>query len=224
MSDRFSRRDLPRATSQLRAEKRGGKPVIVGYAAVFYKEGDTGTEFRLATDMVERIMPGAFDAALREDDVRALFNHERSNLLGRRKPGDSSATLRLSVDDVGLLYEIDPPDTQVARDLLVSLERGDVDGSSFQFDVYTSWGAKRGDVTWREINGLSVREIRSLELLDVGPVVFPAYAGTSSGVRSNDAELTRIRQEMQAAIQRSAPSDDEDELLLAAALARPLAK
>lgn len=223
MNERFARRDLTRATSQLRAEKRGGKQVIVGYAAVFYKEGDPGTEFRLWSDMVERIMPGAFDAALREDDVRALFNHERNNLLGRRKPGDSSATLRLSVDDVGLLYEIDPPDTQVARDLLTSLERGDVDGSSFQFDVYTNYGAKRGDITWRETNGVTIREIRSLELLDVGPVVFPAYASTSSGVRSNDAELTRMRQEKQLALKRDTSADDEDELLLAAALARPLA-
>jgi HK97 family phage prohead protease len=50
-------------------------------------------------------------------------------VLGRNKSG----TLRLSVDGIGLRYEIDPPDTQAARDLIESLRRGDVSGSSFAF-------------------------------------------------------------------------------------------
>ena len=50
--------------------------VISGYGAVFYREGHTGTEYRLWDDVVERVMPGAFDRAIREDDVRSLFNHD----------------------------------------------------------------------------------------------------------------------------------------------------
>lgn len=214
-------RNLPAAASNVRAEKRGGKSVIVGYAAVFYRDGQDGTEYKLFPDLVERIMPGAFDAALREDDVRALFNHDRSQVLGRRRPGDATPTVRLSVDSTGLLYEIDPPDTQYARDLVASLERGDIDGSSFSFDTYVNWGAKRGDITWRETNGLTIREVRALELFDVGPVTFPAYAATSSGLRSDGEDAKRLLADRDE-FRRSLPNDDEDELLLAAALAKPL--
>ncbi len=50
-------------------------------------------------------------------------------LLGRTL----SQTLRLAVDDTGLEYEVDLPDTQYARDLAALAERGDVQHSSFAF-------------------------------------------------------------------------------------------
>ena len=66
--------------------------------------------------------PNAFDRALAEsDDVRGLFNHDPDNLLGRT----SSGTMRLSVDKKGLLYETDPGDTNVGRDVVQHIKRGD---------------------------------------------------------------------------------------------------
>ncbi len=166
-------RYLLQERARVHVERRGegDAPVIVGYGAVFYREGDADTEYPLWGNVVERIMPGAFDRAIREDDVRSFFNHDANLVLGRNR----SQTLRLSVDAVGLRYEVDPPDTQAARDLVVSLERGDVDGSSFMFVPE--------EVVWRETDELEVREIVSVQLWEVGPVVFPAYEGTTSGVR-----------------------------------------
>jgi len=155
--------------------RANGKPVIVGVAAVFYKPSDPGSEYWLYPDMVERIKPGAFDRAVKEDDVRALVNHLPSLILGRNK----AKTLRLFVDSVGLRYEIGPPDTQAARDVLESLKRGDVDGSSFSFRdkkvVYSKETRVNGDVIY-------VRELHDVILFDVGPVAFPAYPSASSGV------------------------------------------
>jgi len=143
-----------------------GKVKITGYAALFNSLSEDLGGFR------EKILPGAFDAVLK-DDVRALWNHDESIVLGRTKSG----TLRLFTDDVGLGYEITPPDTQAARDLLVSIGRGDIDGSSFGFLV------GKGNDSFSTDNGKTVRTIRSFsKLYDVSPVTYPAYTATSTDI------------------------------------------
>lgn len=187
---------LPDRPVQLRGDE-GKTPTISGYAAVFYRADDPGTEYELFRynnyRVVERLMPGCFDRAVKEDDIRALFNHNQDAILGRARAG----TLRLSIDNTGLRYEIDPPDTQTARDLLESLKRGDVSGSSFSFDY------RAKDVILQSENDGSERdliEVRDVTLYDIGPVTFPAYTSTTSGVRSLDEEalkreLDRLRGE-----------------------------
>lgn len=158
-------------------EKRDdGTSRIVGYGSVFY-DGTERTEFELWEGMRERIMPGAFDRALRDgDDVRGLFNHDTNHVLGRTKSG----TMRLLADRRGLRYEITPPDTQSARDLVTLIQRGDVTGSSFSFMVSGEnfVTEKRGGAS------VKIREITNIEpLYDVGPVTFPAYEATEASVR-----------------------------------------
>lgn len=145
-------------------------PIIRGHAAVFDTLSENLGGFR------EKIAPGAFDSVL-ADDVRALYNHDPNHVLGRSKSG----TLRLSVDDRGLHYEIDPPDTQIARDLITSLRRGDVDQSSFGFSV------DKDD--WKEDDdGRVIRTIiKFRRLYDVSPVTYPAYPDATVGLRSLDA-------------------------------------
>jgi HK97 family phage prohead protease len=152
--------------------------VIEGYGAVFYRAGDPATEFELFTDYYERILPGAFDDQL-AGDVRSLFNHDSNWVLGRTK--SDPPTLELSVDQVGLRYRVTPPDTQAVRDqVLAPIQRGDLDGSSFMFfPVRTSWVQEHRD--GREV---SIRQIEKVSLIEVGPVTFPAYKGTSAGVRA----------------------------------------
>lgn len=176
--------------SPVRVEQRAeGQQKIVGLAAVHFREGDPGTEYELWEDYFERIKPGAFNRAIDEaHDVRGLFNHNPSYLLGRTAAG----TLRLASTQEGLTYEIDPPDTQVGRDVLVSLQRGDITGSSFSFIPSA--------ITWRELERdgrtIFVREIEDLTLFDVGPVTFPAYASAKAGARSSE-DLEDLRQEVQ---------------------------
>lgn len=167
-------------------------PTISGYAAVFYRSDVPGTEFRLADDYVERIQPGAFDNALKNaDDARALFNHDSNQVLGRV----SSGTLRLNVDEVGLRYEIDLPDTQLGRDVATIIERGDVSGSSFAFTV-----RDKGSQVTREAENM-VRNITDVSLFDVGPVTYPAYQATSTAKRNAEAleELEAFKTANQAA-------------------------
>lgn len=164
-------------------EKRAdGSTGITGYAAVFHRDGDDGTEFALWDDLIEQIAPEAFTRALKEShDVRALFNHDPSHVLGRSKAG----TLRLSVDQRGLKYDIDMPDTATGKDVATSIQRGDITGSSFGFiPKAVEW--KRDDN--RKVD---VRIIKDVDLLDVGPVTFPAYESTTTGLRSLDYEFVK---------------------------------
>lgn len=148
------------------AEGEDGKMTIRGYAAVFDKLSSNLGGFR------ERIAPGAFDDVL-DNDVRAVFNHDPSLMLGR----SSAGTLRISTDATGLLYEVDLPDTSIGRDLWESVKRGDIKESSFKFTVL--------DDDWKDTDEGIIRTINKVgRLLDVSPVSYPAYPDATVAARS----------------------------------------
>lgn len=176
----MERRFLSDESCPVAIEKReDGTPVITGYASVFFVEGDAGTEYQLFPDLKERIMPRAFNKALSErHNAAGLFNHDPNMVLGRVSAG----TLKLWKDQRGLRYEITPPASR--QDVVESIQRGDVTGSSFGFRVL--------EQKFRTEDKIDVREIHSVELLDVSPVLFPAYVGTTTGLRhASDANEAR---------------------------------
>src|SRR5574344_1786865 len=134
------------------------EPAIDGYAYVFdsWSEELGGNQpFR------ERVVKGAFEDTIQNDDIRALFNHDPNYVLGRNKAG----TLTLEEDDKGLHVRITPPDTQWAKDLLVSIKRGDITQMSFGFTVILD--------RWNYEDNTDVRELLKVKLYDVSPVTFP---------------------------------------------------
>ena len=153
--------------SELRSITDGdGLRHITGYAAVFNSLSEDLGGFR------EKIDPGAFAKTIGADDVRALWNHDSNHVLGRNKSG----TLLLSEDKRGLKIDIMPPDTQFARDLMISIDRGDVDQMSFGFRTISQrWEGEYPDET---------RTLMEVQLFDVSPVTFPAYPDTEVGLRS----------------------------------------
>ena len=158
----IERRFVPFA--EFRADEKTA--TIRGHPATFDDTYDLGP-------FDERIAPGAFDNVM-SDDVRALFNHDANQILGRTKTG----TLRLSLDKVGLFSEIDLPES--ATTLREAIARGDIDQMSFGFSV------KRD--TWEVLDEESGRELRTIEevgrLFDVSPVTFPANPNTDVALRS----------------------------------------
>jgi HK97 family phage prohead protease len=155
-------------------------PTLRGYAAVFDTETDIAGYWR------EKLARGAFADAISKAsaDVHALFNHDPNLVLGRMKAG----TLRLAEDDKGLTVEIDPPDTQDARDLLASIKRGDIDQMSFAFTM-------RGGVQkWDDGQNPPLRTIEKVgELYDVSVVTRGAYPTTEIGVRAGIRDLDEYR-------------------------------
>ena len=149
-----------------------GRTVIRGYAAVFESESQDLGGF---VEIVER---GAFDDVMRSNpDVFGKYNHER--VIGRT----TSGTMRLTVDERGLRYEIDPP--RSAADVVELIERGDVRGSSFAFR------SKPADESWtRDANGRMIRRIKKFSFLgDAGPVDTPAYLATETYVSKRAIEM-----------------------------------
>ena len=173
----MERRLISIAAAPVAMELRDGKtPVIVGYGSVFY-DGSPGTEYRVWPDLWERIMPGAFNNAITANDIVGCFNHDPNNVLGRTSAG----TMNLSVDAKGLVYEIEPGDTSIGRDMVEHLKRKDVTGSSFAFDVMKqSWA----DEKQPDGSMVQIRQIEAVKLYEMGPVTFPAYAAATADVRS----------------------------------------
>lgn len=188
------RRWTPLDIEPIRVEKRDdGSRKIVGLAAVYY-DGTPRTEYTIWEGVRERIRHGAFAALLKAGtDTRALFNHDPDNLLGRTTTG----SLKLKSTRFGLEYEITPPDTQTARDVVALLQRGDLTGSSFSFLI--------GEESWKEDEkGDEVREIKQVaKLFDVGPVTFPCYEATTANARS----LESWRAERAEAAERKAAAE-----------------
>jgi HK97 family phage prohead protease len=160
---------------KLHIEERsdGLGPKITGYAAVFNKKSEDLGGFR------EKIKPGAFKQAIGKSDVRGLFNHDSNFVLGRQ----SNGTLTLKEDKNGLWMEIEPPDTQIIRDLVIApIKRGDIREQSFGFIVEEdSWDGLDDEKSSKEITRTI---LKVAELFDVSPVTFPAYPDTSVALRS----------------------------------------
>lgn len=145
----------------------GDTRTIGGYAAKF------NALSRNLGGFVERINPGFF--AKSEGDgwpeAMARYNHDDNMLLGT----SSAGTLRLAVDDTGLDYSVDVP--QSRGDVYELVQRGDVQRSSFAFYTFEDdWGMTE--------QGFAVRTLLSGQLVDVAPVNTPAYLDTSTGLRS----------------------------------------
>ena len=142
--------------SDIEVRNDDGKNVVVGYGAVFNSESNDLGGF------VEYIAPGAFDGRL-EDDVRFLINHD-----GLPLARTTNNTLRLSVDERGLKYEADMPETTLANDLMTLLRNGTISQSSFAFTVEED--------SWENVDGRNIRTINKVSrLYDVSSVTYPAY-------------------------------------------------
>jgi uncharacterized protein len=135
---------------------------IRGYAIVFNKPSENMGGFR------EVIRPDAVERTFKEAiDVRALVDHDSSKIIGRLSAG----TLRLQRKQKGLWVEIDPPNTSAARDIVESIDRRDVTGMSFAFQVIED--------DWSEVDKMPMREILDMRFNEISVVTFPAYDATS---------------------------------------------
>lgn len=155
--------DITKLSTRDATEEQPSK--ITGYAAVFNSKTSIGGWFD------EIIEPGAFARSLSENgDIRALFNHNWDNVLGRTKSG----TLRLEEDEKGLKFEIELPNTSVGRDLAESMSRGDINQCSFGFWIT--------EENWDYNVEPALRTIKEVELYEISVVSIPAYDDTEASL------------------------------------------
>ena len=172
-------------TGRVEAMGTAEKRTIGGYATVFNSPSQNLGGFR------EIAAPGLFNRAQSRNwpgngtGVLARYNHDDNYLLGNSEAG----TLRLSIDETGLRYEVDVPESRA--DVYELVSRGDVRASSFAFYVeQDDWGV--------DDTGFPVRTLLQAGLVDVAPVNTPAYLDATVGLRSLakkfDAEFKEIEQ------------------------------
>lgn len=152
---------------------------VEGYAVVFQSESNDLGGFK------EVIDARALDGVVEKSDVLCLLNHnEDKGVLARSNKGTGSLTL--SVDEKGLKYSFEAPNTALGDELLEGIRRGDITASSFAFTVGSDSWQKRED-------GSYLRTINSIqELFDVSPVYSPAYSATS--VQADTRGLDEVKE------------------------------
>lgn len=150
---------------------------IAGYAIVW----DTPSTNLPFTEVIKAEALDGVDLS----SVLALYNHDFANVLGRVDAG----TLKLAVDDHGLHFVLDIPDTTLGHDVYTNIKNGNLKGLSFRFTI------ANGGEAWKQINGQSTRVISKIATMrEISLVSVPAYDDTSVEVTRSFKEFTKQSQ------------------------------
>lgn len=162
---------------EIRAEQNENEVgVITGRPIVYNSRTDLG----YFDEVIER---GALNGAdLR--DVRFLVNHDISKIpLARSRNNNANSTMQLMPDDQGMEIRVnlDVKNNSDARNLYSAIERGDITGMSFMFQI--------DDEEWTELDSdHPTRHIKKISnVIEVSAVTFPAYEDTEISVRNKKA-------------------------------------
>ena len=169
---------------------------LSGYAAVFNSESkDLG-------GFTEMISPTAFEGVIERSDVFAVLDHDRNKVLARSKMGKGS--LELNIDEKGLQFRFESPNTTLGNDVLSMVKRGDLTDASFCFTVEDESWQKREDGSYlRTINKIG-------DLFDVAICYNGAYPESYTEVALRS--LDKFKEELRAAeCVEEEDSDDVDE-------------
>ena len=170
--------------------------ILSGYAAVFNSESkDLG-------GFTEMISPTAFEGVIERSDVFAVLDHDRNKVLARSKMGKGS--LELNIDEKGLQFRFESPNTTLGNDVLSMVKRGDLTDASFCFTVEDENWQKREDGSYlRTINKIG-------DLFDVAICYNGAYPESYTEVALRS--LDKFKEELRAAeCVEEEDSDDVDE-------------
>jgi len=133
----------------------------------------------------ERIARGALDGC-DVSDVVCVKNHNIDILYARK-----SGTLKLTPDEIGLRYRFDSPDTTAGNDLLVEVALKNIQDSSFRFIV------KEDSWVYNKAEDLDERTVLKFDILvDVSPVVFPAYESSDVALAERSVNEMRSKREI----------------------------
>jgi HK97 family phage prohead protease len=189
------------ARFELRAEPDGDGFTLEGYAAVFGEKTRIDSFWEGTFDEV--IQRGSFAKTLKERTPVLQFDHGHDMATGSVPIG---AIDKIREDAHGLFVQAQLHDNTRVEPIRQAIASGAIDGMSFRFRVIRE--------EWDESDDLEVplRTIKEVELFELGPVVFPAYASTSVGVRSllaglADEDRRRLVADLRAELSADAAGD-----------------
>lgn len=154
------------------------KRTLSGYAAVF----ESTSKY---IGFYETLKRGSItEDTIKKSDVVLTFEHQNDKVLARSKNGEGS--LKLSVDEKGLYFECEVPNTTLGNDLYELVKRGDIYECSFAFTIPETDEAQRwyygdDDILYRDILEID-------ELFDCTLAVRGCYGDTYVNARKLDYE------------------------------------
>lgn len=170
--------------------------VIEGHAVVFGVRSVNLVPWSRQREIYEVMEPGSIDEALinRSDVVLTAF-HNNEKILGRSV--DGKGTLKLSIDDKGVLVSCELARTQTGDEMLELIRRGDISGMSFCFTCDED--DSENGVSYEREEGLSkdgkevwLRHVkRCTGLYDVTIAGHPAYQQTDIAQREVGEEILK---------------------------------
>ncbi len=174
--------------------------VMFGYFATFNEWYEIDSWYE--GTFLERVAPGAYQRTMVTDrpGMRVLYDHGFDPSLGNKPLGPITV---LREDAIGAYYEVPLLDTDYNRNFLLPALRGQLMsgelvgsqlGASFRFIVTGEVWDRSCEVSATNPKGLPLRTITDTQVLEFGPVTFPANEGATSGVRcATDSFINRLR-------------------------------
>lgn len=129
-------------------------------------------------------------------DVRFLVNHNTDMIpLARSRNNNENSTMQMVVDNdgMGIRVDLDIENNTEAKNLYSAVERGDIDGMSFMFQVDgDKWDDLDSDHPTRTITNIA-------KVFEVSAVTFPAYEATSIQARGLSEALDNAKTSLENA-------------------------
>ena len=112
--------------------------------------------------------------------------HNREKILARSTNGEG--TLKLTVDEVGVKYSFEAPNTVDGDTALELVKRGDLSGSSFMF-----WTDEKSGVSYeKRSDGIMLRRVKTIGMIyDMTIAADPAYEQTTVAAREAYSRLNK---------------------------------
>lgn len=174
---RTAEHDNIRRSVEFRAEPSSDGLTLDGYAAVF---NDWAEIHDRQGSFMEQLAPGAFKRSIGRVTPVLQFDHGSHPLIGSIPLGRITS---ISEDDHGLRIKARLSDNWLVEPVRDAIRDGAITGMSFRFSI------PDGGDAWTRTDGVDYRTITAVNLMEAGPVVFPAYESTTVGVRSRQTAL-----------------------------------
>lgn len=192
-------KDIYRAASAPVEVRNEDGDTLHGYFSVF------NNPYRISSfwegDFYEKVEPGAFSRAIKErgNSIRVLLEHGFDPQVGNKTLGKMQ---KVSEDSRGGSYEAKLyTEASYVKDLLPGLRNGDYE-ASFRFRVREEhWDYDPERTDWNP-EGLPVRTLKDVDVLEVGPCLFGANPEASSGVRSRTDQYRAMTEQWSTELAR----------------------
>lgn len=195
-------RSLIKFETRVEEKQEGGKKLVLrGYPILF--NTDTTIYDYWYGEIRETILPTALEGT----DLSNVYLVTGHNIEPDKVLGRNGVNMRMEVDDTGLFFECELPNTQHARDIYNLIESGLVDGMSFGF--------RCSDEVNQETMTRTITHIDELFEITITP--FPAYKEASVIVQkqrqaTEDAEKQKAEEDAEKQRQAYLEAEKEKKL------------